>query len=113
MGIGLVLVIAAITSTPIAAHIRETDHEKLITKNMMDNVREKYHAELQVSKDQTTHLDKFMTYTLTFDNGVEGTYRMKFAPTGEPVIASDAAAPSPEELNADAASPSEREHSEK
>jgi hypothetical protein len=111
MGIGLILIIAGVISTPIAAQIRQTDHQKVITKNMIDNVREKYHAELQVPKDQTTHLDKFMTYTLTFDNGVEGTYRMKFAQTSEPIIASDAAAPSPEELNADAASPSEAERS--
>lgn len=84
-----------------SALVMSDSNKVTIQKNMISNVQDKYHADLKVSSDQIKDLDKFQNYTLTFDNGAEGQYRIRFEKTGEPILAETTSAPTAEQLNED------------
>jgi hypothetical protein len=99
--IGFVVAMLGVMALPLI-QLEVVSQESKIMENMVSNVKEKYNAELQVSREQITGLEKYNTYTLEFDNGATGEYQIRFERSGEPMITEEPTIPTPAELESSA-----------
>lgn len=114
VALGAILSVSGLGVVATITHKEDALNESL-AKNMTENVREKYDAELKMDfsrTDDLKNLQETRSYELAFENGVTANYKMFFNEDSEPVIVEDDKAPTPSQLNAKAGSSATTKSSE-